>query len=117
EGVLITVTSEGYAKLSPVSEYPVQGRNGGGIVTHKTTPRTGDLAAAELLSAQRMPKMVALLAGKTTPRSMELEEIPRTARAAQGKHIIDGVTVSAIRYIAVSEESDPTVQPAQTPAP
>lgn len=48
-GELLTATAEGYVKRSLLSEYSAQGRNGGGIVAHKVSERTGPLIAACVL--------------------------------------------------------------------
>ncbi len=49
EGELVTMTELGYAKRTELSQYSGQGRNGGGIVTHKTNSRTGPICAAYML--------------------------------------------------------------------
>lgn len=108
-GALLTMTTQGYAKLTPMNEYPSQGRNGGGAIALKTNSRTGEIATAEMIPAQSTPKMVALLAGRTTPRSMELSEIPQSARNTLGKQVVTDVAVTAIRYVAGSEEDEPVV--------
>jgi DNA gyrase subunit A len=116
-GALLTFTQQGFAKLTPLGEYPTQGRNGGGVAALKTSAKTGALSAAEMIPAQGTPKMLALLAGRTTPKSIELDEIPQSARATLGKQIVSDMAVTAIRYVVGAEEEEPTTfGKASTPA-
>ncbi|HJX69912.1 MAG TPA: DNA gyrase C-terminal beta-propeller domain-containing protein, partial [Dehalococcoidia bacterium] len=47
---LLTVTSKGFGKLSPISAYSVQRRGGKGIQTHKVGDKVGKVVAAKLTS-------------------------------------------------------------------
>jgi DNA gyrase subunit A len=48
ESTLITGCAEGYGKRSLVSEYPIKGRGGQGVIDIKTTERNGDVVAVAL---------------------------------------------------------------------
>ena len=43
---LVTITESGLGKRTPIQDYPVKGRGGQGVITHKLTARTGKLAGA-----------------------------------------------------------------------
>ena len=104
EGELLTITAQGYAKRSAMSEYSSQGRNGGGIVTHKITARTGNVTAALMIGANP-PEAIVLLPRKGGPKSVPMEEIPVMGRGVQGKQISeisDGNTVVALRSVTSS---------------
>jgi hypothetical protein len=88
QGELLTITAQGYAKRSVLSEYSSQGRNGGGIVTHKTTSRTGAVTAA-LLIGSTPPEAIIVLPRKGGPKSVGLDEIPTMGRGVQGKQVVD----------------------------
>lgn len=45
-GTMLTVTENGLGKRTNVSDYPVQGRGGKGVITHKVVQKTGPLVAA-----------------------------------------------------------------------
>ncbi len=45
EGEVLAVGTLGYGKRTPVSEYPLQGRGGMGVITFNTNPKVGQLAA------------------------------------------------------------------------
>ncbi|MDO9066743.1 MAG: DNA gyrase C-terminal beta-propeller domain-containing protein, partial [Chloroflexota bacterium] len=45
-GHLLVVTERGQAKRTPMAEFPVQGRGGGGVAFVKVTPKTGRVVSA-----------------------------------------------------------------------
>ncbi|MFH1651106.1 MAG: DNA gyrase C-terminal beta-propeller domain-containing protein, partial [Chloroflexota bacterium] len=49
EGFLLVVTELGYGKLTPLIQYPRQQRAGGGVLTFKTTEKTGQVTGARLV--------------------------------------------------------------------
>lgn len=46
EGEVLAVGTYGYGKRTPVSEYPLQGRGGTGVITFNTNEKVGQLAAS-----------------------------------------------------------------------
>ena len=48
---LLTITTLGYGKRTPLDEYRVQGRNGKGIISHKTGGEVGEVVRARPVSA------------------------------------------------------------------
>ncbi|HLW74329.1 MAG TPA: DNA gyrase subunit A [Gammaproteobacteria bacterium] len=46
EGDVLTATEHGYGKRTPVSDYPVQGRGGQGVISIQTTERNGKVVGA-----------------------------------------------------------------------
>lgn len=47
---LLTISERGYGKRTPVTEFPVQGRGGKGIICYKIADKTGPLVSAKLVS-------------------------------------------------------------------
>src|SRR5690606_13792851 len=47
---VLVATDGGYAKRTPIEEYPVQGRGGKGVLTAKITQRRGGLVGAVVVS-------------------------------------------------------------------
>ena len=47
---VLVATDGGYAKRTPIEEYPVQGRGGKGVITAKITQRRGGLVGAVVIS-------------------------------------------------------------------
>ncbi|RIK41315.1 MAG: hypothetical protein DCC57_18975 [Chloroflexi bacterium] len=101
QGELLTMTAQGYAKRTPLEQYPTQGRNGGGVVTHKPTPRTGPVSGALLLPAET-PEAIIVLPRKGAVQVMATAEIPSMGRGVQGKQVVqlgDGNAVAALKLV------------------
>src|SRR5690606_20489091 len=49
---VLVATEGGYAKRTPIEEYPVQGRGGKGVVTAKITERRGELVGAVVINPE-----------------------------------------------------------------
>ena len=96
-GELATFTELGYAKRTSLDQYNSQGRNGGGIVTHKPSSRTGYVAAAYLLSAG--VETLIVLQEKGGPRLVQVEEIPQMGRAVQGKQVIEAAAGNRVAVV------------------
>jgi DNA gyrase subunit A len=58
EGYLLTVTTGGFGKLTPITEYPLQKRAGSGVRTFKITDKTGDVIAAKVVSLTQQVMMM-----------------------------------------------------------
>ena len=58
EGFLLIVTTNGFGKLTPVGQYPRQHRAGSGVRTFKLTEKTGDVAAARLVSLSQQVMII-----------------------------------------------------------
>ena len=85
EATLCTVTENGYAKRTPMSEYPAQKRGGLGTITLDVSSKTGPLIAAkELLDGDEL--MVITAAGAAF--RVAGGEVPVQGRATQGKRVI-----------------------------
>ncbi|MFN8494785.1 MAG: DNA gyrase subunit A [Caldilineaceae bacterium] len=106
EAELITMTAQGFAKRSPLTEYPAQGRNGGGVVTHKPTSRTGNVTTALFVKVYGADDMVIPITKKGAPKPLALTEIPVMGRAVQGKLVTEISGNDTIAYL--KQLVDPT---------
>ena len=102
---LVIVTTTGFFKRTPMSEFPVQGRHGGGVAAIRLAQKSGAIADArvaepadEFFSASR----------KGTLRKLDLSEIPAAKRSAQGKLLIQpaqGDTIVALLHLPSQRSS------------
>ncbi|MGH7506076.1 MAG: DNA gyrase C-terminal beta-propeller domain-containing protein, partial [Longimicrobiales bacterium] len=84
EATLCTVTQLGFAKRTPLADYPVQRRGGMGTITLDVTEKTGRLVAAkELLPGD---ELMLISAGGQASR-VTADDVPEQGRATQGKRI------------------------------
>ncbi len=99
-GELVTLTEQGFAKRTGLDQYSSQGRNGGGIVTHKLSSRTGNVSAAYLLGASqsgdglldangdhRVETLIVLQA-KGGVKLLDVTDVPQMGRNVLGKQVM-----------------------------
>jgi DNA gyrase subunit A len=58
DAFLLAITAGGYGKLTPITEYPKQHRAGSGVKTFKLTDKTGEIAAAGLVSPSQQVMII-----------------------------------------------------------
>ena len=87
DGELLTVTSAGYAKRTPIEEFSLQGRGGGGIIAHKLGDRTGDLVGAAMLTPEH--EFAAFITKRGVAKPAGLDEIKSSGRSTQGARTVD----------------------------
>jgi DNA gyrase subunit A len=106
EATLCTVTEQGYAKRTPITDYPVQRRGGMGTITLDVSGKSGPLVAAkELLGEDEL--MVISASGAAT--RLAADEIPEQGRATQGKRVLplgDGDRVVEVSRVAKERENE-----------
>lgn len=110
EGLILTATSHGYGKRTPVPEHRLTSRGGSGVVAIKTTERNGNVVAAvQVLPADE----VMLITNKATLVRTRVSEIRVAGRHSQGVRLIrlnEGETLVGLERI----EEDLTNDPEQT---
>jgi len=82
---LMTITENGYGKLTSIDEYPVRNRGGKGVITIKTTERNGMVVAILLVTGED-DLMLVTDRGKII--RMPVEEISVIGRNTQGVRLI-----------------------------
>ena len=100
---LFVLLSSGYGKRTPLKEYKIQGRGGGGIKTANVTSKTGDLVSAHVVTGKE--ELVAVSQKGQVIRT-ELAEIRASGRATQGVRVMklrDGDKIAAC--VALSGET------------
>lgn len=85
EAHLLTVTENGFGKLSRVSKYPLHTRGGKGVLAHRVTGKTGEVVAAMLVPPSQ--HLIIISANGIIIRMSVDEEIPLKGRATQGVHL------------------------------
>jgi DNA gyrase subunit A len=83
---MLSVTSHGFGKQTPLSEYRVQSRGGKGVINIKTTEKNGKVVAVMPVTKES-ELLIITSAGKLI--RLEAEKIRATGRSAQGVKLID----------------------------
>jgi DNA gyrase subunit A len=95
---LLVVTANGYGKRTPISEYPIQGRGGGGVITARLTPKTGLLAAARILTEEDSDLMI--ISAEGTVIRTDWRTVAQTSRPTQGVRLMN--IASSDRVVAAT---------------
>jgi len=86
EGEVLAVGTHGYGKRTPVSEYPLQGRGGVGVITFNTNEKVGQLAA--LMRVQGNEDLLVLSRRGNAIRT-SVASISQYGRATSGVRIMN----------------------------
>ena len=106
EAMLLVAGENGLGKRTKFDEYRLQSRGGKGIITMKTTDRTGGVAGA--LTVRDGDELM-LITNKGKMVRTRVAEIRETGRNAQGVKLIDmreGEMLSGIAPVVRDEEED-----------
>jgi DNA gyrase subunit A len=85
EGDILVVTSLGYGKRTPVSEFRVQGRGGYGITLVRLTEKNGVVAGIRFVHED---DQILLVTEQGMLIRMDVAEVRRIGRATQGVRLI-----------------------------
>ena len=86
EANFLVVMERGFAKQTPLSDYRLQNRGGGGVKTAKITPKTGALVAGQIIS--EATEILALSQQGQIIRT-PLDSIRTASRGTQGVRIMN----------------------------
>jgi DNA gyrase subunit A len=101
---MLVITSQGFGKRTPVTEYPPQGRGGQGVITFKTTPKTGELVSARMVNPSQE---LMLISTNGIVLRTAVEQISLQGRPTQGVTLMDveeGETVAAVTVIDMAKD-------------
>ncbi len=103
---LLAVSEKGYGKRTEFSEYRLQGRGGGGLITMRTGAKIGDLVGA---AAVREGDGLMLISASGQMIRLGVDEIRVSGRATSGVRLftLDGDdTLVGLAKVVEEEESD-----------
>jgi DNA gyrase subunit A len=83
---LLTISSNGYGKMTPLSKYPLQGRAGQGVYTFRVTKKTGNLVVARTLDTPE--KEMVLISRQGQVIRSELKQIAELGRHTAGVKVM-----------------------------
>lgn len=116
--LLLTVTRNGFGKMSSLERYPVRNHRGGqGVINIKTTDETGVTVAS--VGVRRGEQVLAITAGGKAVR-IPVEDFRDLGRLSRGVRLIkvrDGDEVVAVTRIPVTDTEDSPDETADAAAP
>ena len=117
KGELLVVTDNGYGKRTSISEYPIKGRGGKGVLTAKLTAKKGGLAGARVV---REGQELIFISQTGMVQRNAVSGISRMGRPTQGVRVMNlkkGDRVSAVALVVESEANGNGNGAAATDAP
>jgi DNA gyrase subunit A len=103
---ILTVSENGYGKRTPMEEYRLQSRGGKGIITMKTTDKTGRVVGVQQVTDDDQLMLVTNI-GKII--RLRVKDIRVIGRNTQGVHLIgleEGERVVSLARLAEKEEEE-----------
>jgi DNA gyrase subunit A len=94
---LLVMTANGFGKKTPIDEYKIQNRGGGGIKTVKVTDKTGDLITAKVVTPET--EEIIAMSRKSQVIKIDANTVPSLGRDTQGVRIMkprDGDSLASI---------------------
>lgn len=88
EEQLLVVMRNGYGKRTAIAEYKVQGRGGSGIKAANITPKTGEIAAAFIVSAKLETEDIIIISNAGQVIRLPLKSVNILGRATQGVRLM-----------------------------
>jgi DNA gyrase subunit A len=103
---LLVATSGGYAKRTPIEEYPVQGRGGKGVLTIQHDRRRGSLVGAQVVDDDTELYAITSGGGVIRTAARQVRKAGRQTKGVRLMNLGEGDTLVAIARNA--EEGDST---------
>src|SRR5690606_33237748 len=106
EGLILTASTNGYGKLTPLDDFPSHGRGGQGVIALQTTERNGETVAA--LQVSQTQELMMISSNGTLVRT-PVSDVSVQGRNTQGVRLIrldagDRLTgVEAVESLAEEE--------------
>ncbi|MBD3280748.1 DNA gyrase subunit A [Candidatus Dojkabacteria bacterium] len=100
EDFMLTVSENGYGKMTKLEQYSIQGRGGQGIYAARVNEKTGNLAAARILDHPDMELLIMAESGQAV--KIPTKELPERNRQTAGVKLMNvpkGDNVAAIAII------------------
>jgi len=110
DAYVLTVTSHGYGKMSPMDSFPVQHRGGKGVLTHRVNPKVGVVVAARLTTPDGE---LMLISDKGTIIRVPKESISRLGRSTQGVRVMSVDAGNNVVSIDCLEMNDKDSEPSK----
>ena len=118
DGQILTASENGYGKLTPVEDFPPQGRGGQGVIALQTTERNGAMVGA--LQVAREDEVMLITSSGTLVRT-PVSDISVVGRNTQGVRLIripEGERLVGLERVeALNGETGEVAETAETPPP
>ncbi len=108
---LLVVTQKGLGKRTALDEYPVQKRSGMGVKVSEITKRTGNIAAARMVTHEHEEVVITTNDGQTIKLPITKSSIPVLTRPTQGVILMRLKSDSQVAAVALTYKGGADVTP------
>ncbi len=109
---LLVATAGGYAKRTPIDDYPVQGRGGKGVLTLQYDRRRGKLVGALIVDIDDELYAITSTGGVIRTTAKEVRKAGRQTKGVRLMNLGEGASL-----VAVARNTEDTVDPDPDPDP
>lgn len=115
---MLMVSEKGYGKRTRLSDFPVKGRGGIGVICYKTVPKTGKLAAAQAVVDENEILLITTEGIVIRIESTNINVIGRNTSGVKVMNVADDVSVAGIAKVRAekSDEMNPSDEEQETEA-
>lgn len=99
EVFLLTISENGFGKISKLEQFATQGRGGQGVFAARTNDKTGPLAAARLLDHPHMELLIMSASGQAV--RIKTDDLPERNRQTAGVRLIRLKSTDTVAAIAI----------------
>jgi DNA gyrase subunit A len=100
---VLTATGNGYGKRTPVTDYPVQGRGGQGVISIQTTERNGAVVGAIEVSEKHELMLISDAGTLVRVPAAEVSVVGRNTQGVRLIRVADGEQLSGVERIDALE--------------
>ncbi|MFC5996128.1 DNA gyrase subunit A [Pseudonocardia hispaniensis] len=103
---VLVATAGGYAKRTPIEDYPVQGRGGKGVLTLQYDRRRGTLVGALIVSVDDELYAITSTGGVIRTSAREVRKAGRQTKGVRLMNLSEGATLLAVARNAEDDADD-----------
>ncbi|MDX3106909.1 DNA gyrase C-terminal beta-propeller domain-containing protein, partial [Nonomuraea angiospora] len=107
---VLIATEGGYAKRTPVEQYPVQGRGGRGVLTAKIVSSRGKLVGAVMVNPEDEVFAITFAGGVIRTSAGEIKQSGRQTMGVRLMNLAEGDSVVALARNAESMETSVEIE-------
>jgi DNA gyrase subunit A len=108
-GQVLTASEKGYGKKTAITEFPIRGRGGMGVIAMQCTERNGGLAGAVQVFDGDDIMLISDLGTMVRTRTSEISSLGRNTQGVRLIRVADDETLIGIARIEEPEESEDSV--------
>jgi DNA gyrase subunit A len=109
---VLVATAGGYAKRTPIEDYPVQGRGGKGVLTLQYDRRRGTLVGALIVGLDDELYAITSTGGVIRTSAREVRKAGRQTKGVRLMNLGENATLLAVARNVEDDAETPTADPA-----